>query len=156
MYSLAAERIFFRVVSIVNRNVVLIPEGCFGRIRLFLLYKYDAIQFAEIFELAAELTIWDVNKVLIILFADTAAALECFIITSHKCTYIVRNAVIYDPAGSLVHIIVDFVITVTGNGFLPVRGSFAEMLFILNGLQAGVFFVEPLVDGFEPSAVDDE
>ena len=156
MYSIAAERIFFRIISIVNRNIISIPEGCFGRIRFFLLYKYDAIQFAEVFKLAAKLTVWDADKVLIVLFADTAATLECFIITSYKCTYIVCNAVIYDPAGSFVHVIIDLVVTVSCNRFLPVRRLFTVVLFVLYRLQTSVFLVKPLIDGFEFSSVYDE
>ena len=76
MYSIAAERIFFRIIGIVNRNIISIPEGCFGCIRLFLLYKYDTIQLAEIFKLAAKLTVWDADKVLIVLFVDTAATFQ--------------------------------------------------------------------------------
>ena len=94
MYSLAAERIFFRVVSIVNRNVVFIPEGCLGRIRLFLLYKYDAIQFTEILELAAKLSIWDIDEVLIILSAHIGVLLECDIAAGNQGTYIIGYTVV--------------------------------------------------------------
>ena len=115
---------------------------------ILLFFKYDTVQFAQIFQFAAQPAIRNVHKILVVLFSYFTASLECFIIADYKSSYVIGNAVIYDFACNFAHVIIDLVVTVTSNRFLPVCGLFAKMLFIFYGLQTCIFFIEPLVDGF--------
>ena len=85
-----------------------------------------------------------------------AAVLKCFVVADYKSSYVVSYAVVYYFAGSLVHVIIDLGVAVSCNRLLSVRRFFTIVLLILYGLQAGVFLVEPLIDGFEFSSVNDE
>ena len=85
-----------------------------------------------------------------------AVKLKRFVVTDYESAYIISDTVVYNFTGSLVHVIIDLGVAVSCNRLLSVRSFFAIVLLILYGLQAGVFLVEPLIDGFEFSSVNDE
>ncbi len=85
-----------------------------------------------------------------------AALLKRFVVTDYESAYIMSDTVVYYFTGSFVHVIIDFVITVSCNRLLSVRGFFTVVLLILYGLQTSVFLVKPLIDGFELSSVYNE
>ena len=85
-----------------------------------------------------------------------AALLKRFVVTDYESAYIISDTVVYYFAGSLVHVIIDLVGTVSCNRLLSVRRFFTIVLLILYRLQTSVFLVKPLIDGFEFSSVNDE
>ena len=62
-------------------------------------------------------------------------ALKRFVVTDYESAYIISDTVVYYFAGSLVHVIIDFVITGSCNRLLSVRRFFTIVLLILYRLQ---------------------
>ena len=99
-----------RIISIIYRHIVPIPEASFGGIAFFLLSKANAVELAKVFQLCPEASVWDIDKILVIRLAQLAISLERYIVAANEFADFMLYAVIYYPFGCLGDVIIDSVI----------------------------------------------
>ena len=119
-------------------------------------YKYDAIQFTEIFKLVSQLSIWNIDESLIVSFAYVGILLKCFIIAHNKSSNIMIDTVINHFACSLVHVVIYSIVSLRANAFCLLVVFFPKCCLSLMDCNLAFFLIEPLVNGLQSSSIDDE
>ena len=95
----------------------------------------------------------DLNKVLIVAFADVDLSFPLRIHTTNDLADFVFNAVIDDVTRCFVEIVSNIVITVHCQTGLLLGSSF-DVSQVFNALQSSVSFVVPMVGAFERFTVN--
>jgi hypothetical protein len=115
----------------------------------------DPDLFALGFQLPLKDTEWDTNEVLVIPFSIVNALFDILEVTHNDITYSVLDTIIGDSFHGTVHKIVDYIGSLFGQ-FDKTLGVYISFLMFVNALQSGFFLVVPMVDRFEPLAVQDK